>query len=87
MAKKRISNYGTFLHSTDRPIVSASACSAVDGGTSGCVSPAEIRSVAAVRQVTDLHLWTDEDLHVLACSVIDEAERRKNKCKPDGVKT
>lgn len=36
------------------PPASASACSAVDGGTSGCVAPAEVRSVAAGRHVTDL---------------------------------
>lgn len=37
-------------HVTHRCSV-ASACSAVDGGTSGCVAPAEIRSVAAGRHV------------------------------------
>lgn len=36
------------------PPAIASACSAVDGGTSGCGAPAEIRSVAAGRQVTEV---------------------------------
>ena len=54
----------------------ASACSAVDGGTSRCVAPAEIGSVAAGRQVAELDSWTAEELLDMHTATEKELWRR-----------
>ena len=54
----------------------AFACSAVDGGTSECVAPAEVRSVAAGRQVTNLASMSWLELTRLQDAVTNEVLRR-----------
>lgn len=57
----------------------AFACSAVDGGASECVAPAEVRSVAAGRQVTDLASMSWFELTRLQEDVTNEVLRRVTK--------
>ena len=52
------------------------ACSAVDGGASECVAPAEVRSVAAGRQVTNLASMSWLELTRLQDAVTNEVLRR-----------
>ena len=69
-------SYFMCIRTRCRKSTTASACSAVDGGTSGCGAPAEIRSVAAGRQVTELSDFTDQQIVEMLQDVTKEITRR-----------